>query len=170
MQNLTRQLVSLDMLCLELADFDGQQTIDHLSDTKQEVTHSYLILLQQFYASLQKLSETASAYNNYQFAGAVAQSGSTIQFKNKRMLLVYLKLLGYIIEFYQLSHKILAIRDSHFDDHAEARLQLLYPRMIKAKAQFKTVVQALGKKDYQMFATSLALPLADWAWDVLRLD
>lgn len=164
MISLTRQLVALDMLCLELADH-AQPAEQH-----QAVTDKYLQLLQQFCQLAQKLSESAEAYSDYQFVSAVNQAGLSIQFKNKRMLLVYRRLSEFALEYYQVNHKIMAIRDSQFDAHAEQRLQLLQTRAIKAKVQFKTVAQALGKKDYQQFVASLGLPAADWDWQVLRLE
>lgn len=170
MLTLTRQLVALDMLCLELADFADQTPLDEVPGVTQGVSDKYLSLLQQFSILAQKLSETVADYSDYQFVNAVAKSGVVIQFKNKRMLLVYLKLIGYVIEFYQASEKIAGIRDSHFDDNAEKRLHLLQTRAIKAKALFKTGAQALGKPDYQQFFQHLALPPADWGWQVLRLE
>jgi hypothetical protein len=170
MLTLTRQLVALDMLCLELADFTDQAPFDKMPGVAQGVTDKYLSLLQQFSILAQKLSETAADYSDYQFVNAVVKSGAVIQFKNKRMLLVYLKLIGYVIEFYQASERIAGIRDSHFDDNAEKRLHLLQTRAIKAKALFKTVVRALGKPDYQQFSQHLALPPSDWSWHVLRLE
>ena len=163
--SLTRQLVSLDIICAELADF-----VDSLDGQSHVVPQGYMNLLKQFCTGMQKLSDLAVEYTQQAFVEEIEKSGLALPINNKRILSVYLRLIEYVIDFYVASEKIAEIRDRHFDDNAEKRLQLLQVRAIKAKAQFKTVVQALGKRDYQLFASHLALPPADWGWEVLRLE
>jgi hypothetical protein len=165
MLTLNRQLVSLDMLCAELADY-----ADKVPDKDEVVPHTYLALLKQFCQVIQQLAETAKSHTQAAFVNELSHFSLPLAIKTKRILSVYLRLIEYVIDFYQVSEKIAAIIDTNFDDNAEKRLQLLQVRAIKAKAQFKTVVQALGKRDYQQFANHLALPQADWSWDVLRLE
>jgi hypothetical protein len=162
---LTRQLVALDMVCSELADFVGKLDAHH-----NVVPQPYLNLLKQFCMAIQQLSEIAVDFTQFDFVAEIQKFGLPLPIKNKRILSVYLRLVEYVIDYYQTSEKIAGIRDSHFDDNAEKRLHLLQTRAIKAKAQFKIVVQALGKPDYQQFSRHLGLPPADWAWDVLRLE
>lgn len=165
MLTLTRQLVALDMVCAELADFEAK-----LDSANHLVPRAYIALLKQFCIVVQQISVTAADYSQYAFVAEVEKFGLALVIKNKRILSVYLRLIEYVIDFYQASEKIAGIRDKLFDDNAEKRLQLLQVRVIKAKAQFKTVVQALGKRDYQQFSEHLALPQTEWSWQVLRLE
>ncbi|MDP5032075.1 MAG: hypothetical protein NWQ54_14200 [Paraglaciecola sp.] len=165
MLTLTRQLVSLDMVCTELADYSGKlQAANHV------VPQAYVNLLKQFCIAIQNLSLIAQDYSQLVFVAEVEKFGLALPIKNKRILSVYLRLIEYVIDFYLASEKIASIRDKLFDDNAEKRLDLLQVRAIKAKAQFKTVVHALGKREYQQFAHHLALPTSEWGWDVLRLE
>lgn len=165
MLTLNRQLVSLDMVCTELAEYANK-----LNGPNNLVPRSYLNLLKQFCLAIEQLSETATAYKQFAFIAEVDKFGLALPITNTRILSVYLRLIEYVIDYYQASEKIAGIIDSHFDDNAEKRLQLLQTRAIRAKAQFKTVVQALGKPDYQQFSSHLALPQSDWGWDALRLE
>lgn len=165
MVSITRQFVALDMVLTELAEY-----ADTVSTPSPLVSPGYLGLLKQFCLVIQQLSDNAADFTLFAFVAEVRKSALAIPIKNKRILSVYLRLIEYVIDYYQASEKIAGIRDRLFDDNAEKRLQLLQVRAIKAKAQFKTVVQALGKKDYQQFAQHLALPSADWGWDVLRIE
>lgn len=163
MLSLNRQLVALDMLCTELADYADKGSLDN-----HTVPEAYIRLLKQFCLTVQQLINSAADYSQFDFIATVEKSGLVLPIKNKRILKVYLRLIEYVTEFYQASEKIAAIRDKLFDDNAEKRLHLLQVRAIKAKAQFKTVVEALGKRDYQQFAHHLAFPESDWGWDVLN--
>jgi hypothetical protein len=162
---LTRQLIVLDMLLAELADY-----AEKMGDKRPIVSLVYINLLKQFCMAIQQLSILATSFTQYAFISEVETFGLTLPITNKRILSVYLRLIEYVIEHYQATEKIEKIRDSLFDENAEKRLHLLQVRAIKARAQFKTVVQALGKRDYQQFAKHLALPLVDWSWEVLRIE
>ena len=165
MLTLNRQLVSLDMVCTELAEYANK-----LNGHNSLVPRNYLNLLKQFCLVIEQLSETAAAYKQFAFIAEVDKFGLALPITNTRILSVYLRLIEFVIDYYQATEKIAGIIDSHFDDNAEKRLQLLQTRAIRAKAQFKTVVKALGKPDYQQFSSHLALPQSDWGWDALRLE
>jgi hypothetical protein len=164
--SLVRKLIAIDMICQDLAEYrqgispSGQARIDQ----------DYVRLLSQFHDLMATLKENAKQYTEVGFVELVAQSGLSIQFKNKKILSIYLKLSEYVIDYYQVSGKAREIRDTEFSDHAEKRLALLLTKAIKARSQFKTVVQALGKIDYQQFAHFTALPMEDWSWEILRLE
>jgi hypothetical protein len=165
MLTLSRQLVALDMVCTELAEYASK-----VNGYNNRVPLGYLHLLKQFCLAIEQLSETANGYKQFAFIAEVDKFGLVLPITNTRILSVYLRLIEYVLDYYQATEKIAGIIDSHFDDNAEKRLQLLQTRAIRAKAQFKIVVQALGKPDYQQFAHHLALPLSDWGWDALRLE
>jgi hypothetical protein len=152
------------MVCQELVEHKQNcAALDQMQGSE-----AYVRLLSQFRDLMERLKENAIQYTEVGFVGLVAQSGLSIQFKNKQILSIYLKLCEYVIEYYTVSRKAMEIRDTVFSDHAEKRLGLLQTKAIKAKSQFRTVVLALGKSDYQQFAFYTALPLEDWGWQVLN--
>lgn len=160
---LVRNLIAIDMICQDLAEY--RQGISPSGQAQGD--EDYVRLLSQFRDLMATLKENAKHYTEVGFVDLVAQSGLSIQFKNKKILSIYLKLSEYVIDYYQVSSKAMEIRDSDFSDHAEKRLALLLTKAIKARSQFKTVVQALGKNDYQQFAQLIALPEQDWGWQTL---
>lgn len=165
MHTLNRQFVALGMLAEDLAELAGDKHYN-----KPPVLSQYLRLLKQFYTLVAQLSESVVPYSEMNFLQEVRRSGVALQFGSKRMITIYLRLTGFVLDFYAASQKLEAIRDNLFDEHADKRFELLQVKAIRARAQFKTVVQALGKKDYQLFFKHAALPVEDWGWDVLRLE
>ena len=69
-------------------------------------------------------------------------SGSLFEdiFERKRMVGVYIKLVGYVITAWEATNKANAIISENFDSSADKRLELLQLKAIKAKSQLKTVV------------------------------
>lgn len=151
------------MICQDLTE--NRQSNSALDQTRG--CETYVRLLTQFRDLMTKLKENATQYTEVGFVDLVAQSGVGIQFNNKQILPIYLKLSEYVIDYYTLNRKAMEIRDTVFSDHAEKRLGLLQTKAIKAKSQFRTVVLALGKSDYQQFANLVALPTEDWGWEIL---
>ena len=160
---LVRNLITIDMLSQELAGHRQSRAVSGQTQGGED----YVRLLIQFSQLMATLKDNARQYTEVGFVALVAQSGLSIPFKNKQILSIYLKLCEYVIDYYTVSRKALEIRDTEFGDHADKRLGLLQTRAIRARSQFKTVVQALGRSEYQQFTELTALPLEDWAWDVL---
>lgn len=86
----------------------------------------------------------------------------------KSMLVVYIKLINYVITAWDATLKAESIINDNFDDSADVRLELLQVKAIKAKAQLKTVASAMGEQDYKTFCTMLGLTAEKWQWDTLR--
>lgn len=83
------------------------------------------------------------------------------------MIGVHLKLIGYVLTFWDANKKANDILDTNFGESADKRLELLQVKAIRAKAQLKTVAHAMGQADYQKFIDLLNLRDAQWQWDVL---
>ena len=89
-------------------------------------------------------------------------------FERKRMVAVYIKLIGYVLTAWEATSKANAILLDNFDASADKRLELLQVKAIKAKSQLKTVATAMGQSDYEKFTRTLGLETQEWQWDTLR--
>ena len=78
--------------------------------------------------------------------------------------------MGFVIDFYEARRKVLGILENEFSSLADKHLDLLQTKAIKARSQFKTVAQALGKEEYCQFISQLGLPDHEWGWLQLRLS
>ncbi|MBU2977114.1 hypothetical protein [Alteromonas sp. C1M14] len=106
----------------------------------------------------------ASAINETQqgFQQLVGTTTLKQGLKDKRMLTIYNRLLGYILQHWRASTKIDEIIDSQFDNHADERLELLRTKSIRAKSQCKTIMLAMGNCDANYFLTLFGLQQEAW--------
>lgn len=160
MSTVSRKLITIDMLREDLLDEDI--TVDNVPD-------SYLKLLAQYLKECRALLLLAKEFKDSVFADTVASSGTCLHIINKQMLKVQIRLLEYVLDYYDATHKAEKIQACEFDSQADKRLDLLQTKAIKARAQFRTVAQAMGPTDLQEFIEATALPEFDWSWKALAL-
>lgn len=158
MASIQRSLVNLEMLSDDITSlsFEARNTAAHIR------------LLNEVLKELKGLNvlvpnETESSFHN-------AMTGSIFEniFERKRMVAVYIKLIGYVLTAWEATSKANAILLDNFDASADKRLELLQVKAIKAKSQLKTVATAMGQSDYEKFTRTLGLETQEWQWDTLR--
>lgn len=147
-----RQLINLDIL---LTDIEVLVERDYASS-------EHVRLLQQVQSVLTELEaaalvETVSSYHH-----AVINAGLDHALADKRIPTIYIRLISYVLQFWDASEKAKDILTRDFDDKADKRLELLQVKATKAKSQFKTVAKAMGAKDYKRFLKLLGLMHDDW--------
>ncbi|MEG3768321.1 hypothetical protein [Alteromonas sp. 14N.309.X.WAT.G.H12] len=150
-----RHLVNLDIL---ISDID-MLTSEEIASEK----HSKLLdSIRRELSSLEVSVEDETHYGFQQLLhGTALQHG----IKDKRMLVIYHRLLGYILQHWRASTKIHAILDSQFDNHADERLELLRVKRIRAKSQCKTIILAMGQSDARYFLKMFGLEQETWLLD-----
>lgn len=153
-----RTLVALDMLSDDINLLNDSQVN---SELHFKLLSDFLLQLKQLNDSVQQESEAAMRclFVGSQFEQAIGR---------KSMLIVYMKLLNYVLTAWDATLKAEAIINDSFDDNADVRLELLQVKAIKAKSQLKTVASAMGKQDYEVFCNVLGLSADKWQWDTLR--
>ena len=153
-----RTLVALDMLSEDINLLNDSQVN---SELHFKLLSDFLLQLKQLNDSVQQESEAAMRclFVGSQFEQAIGR---------KSMLIVYMKLLNYVLTAWDATLKAEAIINDSFDDNADVRLELLQVKAIKAKSQLKTVASAMGKQDYEVFCNVLGLSADKWQWDTLR--
>lgn len=158
MASLQRSLVNLEMLC---DDINALST-DALN------TASHIRLLYEVLKELKSAEALISHETEASFQNAVKGSIFENIFERKRMIAVYIKLIGYVVTAWEATAKANAILIENFDESADKRLELLQVKAIKAKSQLKTVATAMGQSDYDKFSRALGLKTQEWQWDTLR--
>ena len=153
-----RTLVALDMLSDDINLLNDSQVN---SELHFKLLSDFLLQLKQLNDSVQQESEASMRclFVGSQFEQAIGR---------KSMLIVYMKLLNYVLTAWDATLKAEAIINDSFDDNADVRLELLQVKAIKAKSQLKTVASAMGKQDYEVFCNLLGLSADKWQWDTLR--
>ena len=166
MSSITRQIVATDMLSQELLDLREETPLSQ----PHEADDDYIKLLTQFTTQLKRLATVAEHETENSFSGLMANSHNCNHIKSKQMLMIHCRLLDFVLEFYAANSKANKLLSNEFDQLADQRLNLLQTKAIKARAQYKTVAQALGKSDYQAFTQHAGLPERDWSWEALRIS
>lgn len=144
---------------------EGKSRLEHHSCAL--VSEQYLKLLSRYLEECRHILFLAKDLKESAFSDVVSSAGAVSHFHQKQMLSVQSRLVEYVLAFYSASQKADKILASEFDDRADKRLDLLQTKAIKARSQFKTVAQAMGKSDYQAFQNALCLPEQDWDWSRL---
>ena len=158
MASLQRTLVNLEML----SDDINALHVDALN------THAHIMLLHNVLNELKNAEQFVALETEASFQKSLSGSLFENIFERKRMVGVYIKLVGYVITAWEATNKANAIISENFDSSADKRLELLQVKAIKAKSQLKTVVSAMGKEDYAKFVQTLGLSTQEWQWDTLR--
>lgn len=158
MASLQRTLVNLEMLS---DDIDALH-VDALN------THAHIKLLHNVLNELKNAEQLVALETEASFQKSLSGSLFENIFERKRMVGVYIKLVGYVITAWEATNKANAIISENFDSSADKRLELLQVKAIKAKSQLKTVASAMGKEDYAKFVQTLGLSAQEWQWDTLR--
>ena len=154
MHSIQRQLVNLDML---ISDIDGLARHEY-------GLASHVKLLKDVQRVLSEIDVLAEHETIASFNKAVLQSGLAKIFADKRLPSIYRRLLEYVLPSWDAQNKVDDILNSEFNEHADKRLELLQVKCVKAKTQFKTVAQAMGRTDYMLFLQSFGLDHDDWRW------
>lgn len=157
MATLQRQLVNLEMLADDLSALA----------LKSHWTAVHIKLIEAYQIALQHLLSSMSSEAEHEFKRRIETSALAQVIESKRMLSVHLKLIGYILTYWDASEKAAEILESNFTEQADKRLELLQVKAIRAKSQLKTVATAMGEADYQKFINLLNLSDAQWQWQVL---
>lgn len=157
MATIQRQLVNLEILAEDL---------DSLS-SEQYGGEQHIRLIEEYKEALEHLSVSAKPETESGFKKRLATSTLAYVLESKQMIGVHLKLIGYVLTFWDANQKANQILDSNFGENADKRLELLQVKAIRAKSQLKTVANAMGQADYQKFIDLLNLRDAQWQWDVL---
>lgn len=168
MSTLNRHIVALEMLHQDMQDRLGSRNESN-ADAAIAMEDAYLKLLSQYAKTCQDLLESADDLTERHFAERMKENPHTAHLTSRRMLEVQIRLLQFVADFYAANNKVLAIRVDDFGSGADVRLELLQTKAIRAKNQFKTVVQAMGAEEYQTLMVNLALPANDWGWQKLGL-
>lgn len=84
------------------------------------------------------------------------------------MVSIHLRLVDYVLTYWQTMQKVNDIRDTNFESNADKRLDLLHVKAVKAKSQLKTVASAMGQDNYSRFLALINLSDVEWQWDVIR--
>lgn len=158
MNSVSRQLVALDMLSQDLEETSAEQA------PKQ-----YERVLRQYLSQLEKLEILAAPLTENGYTQAVDASNLCAELRTKKMVTIYIRLLEFILKYFELDAKAQVILDKQFDERSDRRLDLLQSRAIKARNQFKIVAKALGEEDYRRFCATLSLSREDWGWQSLFL-
>ena len=166
MSPVSRQIIALDILCQEMQEYHAVNV--HHDDYGQ--SSSFLRLLEQLTNQMKSLAEHASEHTENGFIEQMRTSQTCQHIKSKQMLNVHCRLLEFVLAFYSADIKAKALLADDFGQLADKRLNLLQTRAIKARNQYKTVSQALGKTDYQAFIDHVGLPQQLWGWEELRID
>lgn len=154
MHSLQRQLVNLDILISDIEALNSQ--------AYASAQHAHL--LNDVQHVLRQIDESAKHETVTSFQRMVLQSGLEKIFADKRMPAIYLRLLDYVLQYWAAQQKADTILQGEFNDNADKRLELLQVKCVKAKTQFKTVAQAMGRIDYEIFLRSFGLTHEDWGW------
>ncbi|AFT96693.1 hypothetical protein AMBAS45_16150 [Alteromonas macleodii str. 'Balearic Sea AD45'] len=131
-------------------------------------THVHIKLLHNVLNELKNAEQFVALETEASFQKSLSGSLFENIFERKRMVGVYIKLVGYVITAWEATNKANAIISENFDSSADKRLELLQVKAIKAKSQLKTVASAMGKEDYAKFVQTLGLSAQEWQWDTLR--
>lgn len=159
MSPISRKLISLDML--------REDMFEEWDETGKVVSASYLKMLGQYLSQCRALMMEAETLNDHMFIDAIDASGTHLHILNKQMLRVQIRLLEYVLDYYQATQKAAKIQQSEFDSYADKRLGLLQTRAIKARNQFRTVAEAMGEQDLAAFLEAACLSQNDWSWQAL---
>ena len=135
MASLQRTLVNLEML----SDDINALHVDALN------THAHIKLLHNVLNELKNAEQFVASETEASFQKSLSGSLFENIFERKRMVGVYIKLVGYVITAWEATNKANAIISENFDSSADKRLELLQVKAIKAKSQLKTVASAMGK-------------------------
>ena len=165
MLTLTRQLLALNMLIQDL----------HLEAEQLEAgdeacnNQAFIKLLKQCHQQSQSIMALVDDMTEYEFVTNTEITNLDFEIASKRLFSIYTRLLEFVIDYYVARRKAMAILENEFSSFADKQLDLLQTKAIKAKSQFKTVSQALGKEEYQNFLSQHGLPEHEWGWMKLGL-
>lgn len=158
MATFQRLLVNLEIIA---DDLDALNESDCFSD-------KHLALLGAYRAALADLNESAAQQTEAHCKAYFQHSSLASVYVKKQMLSVHVKLINYVLSYWDANEKVTDIINDDFDPRADKKLELLQVKAIRAKAQLKTVATAMGKEDYKRFIEVLKLSGKDWQWDTLR--
>lgn len=153
-----RTLINLEILSDDIHQLESSQLNGSL----------HFKLLNDFLSRLTELSHSVQSDTEASVKQLLKGSVLDGAIGRKSMLVVYIKLINYVITAWDATLKAESIINDNFDDSADVRLELLQVKAIKAKAQLKTVASAMGEQDYKTFCTMLGLTAEKWQWDTLR--
>lgn len=157
MATIQRQLVNLEILAEDLNSLSSEQYGGE----------QHIRLIEEYKEALEHLSDSAKPETESGFKKRLTTSTLAHVLESKQMIGVHLKLIGYVLTFWDANKKANDILDTNFGESADKRLELLQVKAIRAKGQLKTVAHAMGQADYQKFIDLLNLRDAQWQWDVL---
>ena len=157
MTTIQRNIVNLEIVADDL---------DALPDSEYwGIQH--IKLIQEYKNALQQLAESLNVETENGFKKWIESSSLSEVLESKQMVYVHLKLIDYVLTYWDANQKAERILDSTFGEHADKRLELLQVKAIRAKSQLKTVAMAMGELDYQKFVTQLNLRDEQWQWQGL---
>jgi len=121
MASLQRTLVNLEML----SDDINALHVDALN------THAHIKLLHNVLNELKNAEQFVALETEASFQKSLSGSLFENIFERKRMVGVYIKLVGYVITAWEATNKANAIISENFDSSADKRLELLQVKAIK---------------------------------------
>ena len=136
MASLQRTLVNLEML----SDDINALHVDALN------THAHIKLLHNVLNELKNAEQFVALETEASFQKSLSGSLFENIFERKRMVGVYIKLVGYVITAWEATNKANAIISENFDSSADKRLELLQVKAIKAKSQLKNCSVSDGQR------------------------
>ena len=157
MTTIQRNIVNLEIVA---EDLQALPDSEHWSEQHIKLIEEYKTALQLLAASLK--SETENGFRKWIESSSLGSVLAT-----KKMVSVHLKLIDYVLTYWEASQKANSILDSNFGENADKRLELLQVKAIRAKSQLKTVATAMGQLDYQKFVELLNLRDEQWQWQGL---
>ncbi len=158
MAQIQRHLVSLEMLVDDLT----------LLSSNECGTNVHLKLIREYRQVLALLLESVQQETESSFKKWLTPTLFAQVFENKRMVSIHLRLVDYVLTYWQTMQKVNDIRDTNFESNAYKRLDLLHVKAVKAKSQLKTVASAMGQDNYSRFLALINLSDVEWQWDVIR--
>ncbi|WP_421132409.1 hypothetical protein [Alteromonas sp. A079] len=158
MATFQRLLVNLEIIADDL----------DMLDAKCYFSDRHLTLLEAYRTALDTLNKAAVAQTEASCSAYFQHSSLAPVYVTKQMLSVHVKLISYVLSYWEANEKVSDIINDDFDPRADKRLALLQVKAIRAKAQLKTVASAMGRDDYERFTHVLKLSGKDWQWDTLR--
>ena len=154
MTTIQRNIVNLEIVADDLAALPDSEywSAQHIK------------LIQEYKNALQQLAESSSFETENGFKKWIESSPLKQALETKQMINVHLKLIDYVLTYWDANQKAERILDNNFGEHADRRLELLQVKAIRAKSQLKTVASAMGELDYQKFVKQLNLRDEQWQW------
>ncbi len=152
---LQTQLIAIDILLQELEECQleyayGASNSDNSGDGER-LSNVHKDLLEQSIKANQLVISNSKDFSEYDFSKLLEQVELAKKISSKRFLVIYNKLLLWVLDYYSAKKKAGSITSEDFSEQAEIRLDLYQTKAAKAKSQIKTLAGALGKQEYVSF-------------------